>query len=82
MDESCPFCNVGLWVEVVCVPCKGTGEHHPGYGIDPDWCGHCGGPGRWAMCSDDCNQTEGKCIACAQPYERCSCVDYYCEAAE
>lgn len=30
---------------VECGECHGTGEWHPGRGIDPDWCGFCGGTG-------------------------------------
>ena len=38
------------WVDRICPQCKGSGYEYVwvGDGHDPDWCGHCGGAGRWA----------------------------------
>jgi DnaJ-class molecular chaperone len=36
------------WVDRVCPRCKGSGIDPVRVDHDPEWCGDCGGPGRWA----------------------------------
>jgi DnaJ-class molecular chaperone len=45
MPEPCWFECGGEIVEVLCAACRGTGI------VMSDWCGECGGPGRWSTCT-------------------------------